>query len=283
MASFSIEKFKSAIGTPARSHLFRCTVTPAAAGLLPYFNADASFLCKAVTLPSATVETTELSYFSRAVKIPSRRTYAPITLTFYLSEDYKLRAGFEQWSNALNAYDENQRGTLPFYGTITLVHYSSVATSPDAAKNEDANIPTLATYTLQSAFPTTVSGLQFSYDNDAEIQTFDVEFQYQYLTITLDGRTIYPEKLQNAAVVTEPTLEDYLKSLKAQLDQKSLNDKGEYNDATWLQTIKDKVVEQEEQRILAGGKPFGKTTGEITQETLSNLISNAILAILNRT
>lgn len=143
---FSIERFKSAVGTPARSHLFRCTVIPENTGVSPYFSAT-PYLCKAVTLPSATVETTELFYFSRAVKIPSRRTYAPLTLTFFHSEDYKIRAGFELWSGVLNAYEENQRGTALLYGRIILDHYSSVAST--IAFNRDTLTSTLTDAPLQ--------------------------------------------------------------------------------------------------------------------------------------
>lgn len=188
MPSFSVDDFKAAIGTPARSHSFRCTIT-APSIVTSHFTPDASYLCKATTLPSATVETTELSYFSRAVKIPGKRTYAPITLTFYASENYELRGGFEKWSSALNAYADNQRSTNPFFSTINLVHYSIGVQPVNNPTTNQVTYPSivLATYTLKDAFPTTVSGLQFNYDSDAEIQTFDVEFQYQYFTVEVKG------------------------------------------------------------------------------------------------
>lgn len=94
-------------------------------------------------------------------------------------------------------------GASNFYGTVIIEQFSMVhplATFIDIIGNR-INIPLgelerilkqfasdlvppikLARYTLHDAFPSTVNGLAFSYDSDAEIQTYDVEFQYQYMT-----------------------------------------------------------------------------------------------------
>lgn len=260
MPSFSIDDFKGALKQPARSHLFLCRVSPPAS-LIDLFPADeVDYLCKAVTLPAATVETTELSYFTRAVKIPGRRTYTPITLTFYNTERYTPRNGFEQWSNGLNQYETNIRtaahegGT---YGKITLDHFSTV--------NREAEntlvLQLLSRYEIEGAFPITVNGLQFSHDADTEIQTFDVEFQYQYVKATAFGAGTYPEPLLPSTPLTDSL--DYGKvpeNLPA--------------------LIRAEVARQEAERIKAGGVPFGKTTTEILADTATNLAITTILRIL---
>lgn len=317
---FSIDRFMGALKVPARSHLFRCKIIPQNSTVLSYFDDDAPYLCKAVTLPSATVETTELSYFSRAVKIPSRRTYAPITLTFYLSENYKLRKGFDTWTNVLNAYEGNQQ-SANLYGKIQLTHYSSVdqATADSTAltdrnfKNENtSDAVELAVYTLHDAFPTTINGLQFNYDSDAEIQTFDVEFQYQYFTTKITGRSQHPGAISdfkqylarladNLKLETEKkelAYADFLRTLqKTMLEEAEAQMKAGGSkflilppttrsttdqENNFSQNVKARVASDEAERIKAGGTPFGKTTEERTEAIITNITGNVITSLFNR-
>jgi len=204
-ASFSILNLQAALRKPARGHLFRCVVTPRVKPISDYFTETTALLCKATTVPSWTVEATELSYFTRQISIPGKRTFQPLTLTFLHSQQYSSRVGFEQWNRLLNDPAANSRtitGT-DLYSTITITQYDSVidplatlaisiakgiikpgGTLSDVAEiaiSELIKAQPIATYTLYDAFPTSIGGLQFSYDNDAEIQTFDVEFRYQHM------------------------------------------------------------------------------------------------------
>lgn len=44
--------------------------------------------------------------------------------------------------------------------------------------------PKIATYTFRNIFPTSISGLQFTQEDDSAYQTFDVEFQYLNIEYT---------------------------------------------------------------------------------------------------
>lgn len=168
--TFSIDEFRTALQTPARGHLFQCVITPPDIftddSLFPV---DHVYLCKSVTLPSSTIEPVELAYYGRSVRLPGKRTYQPVTLTFFNHENYQLRGCFELWSNILNELQYNVRSdeVISYYGTIDLTHFSTQGEK-------------IAMYTLYNAFPTSVSGLSFSYDGDGEIQTFDVEFTFNW-------------------------------------------------------------------------------------------------------
>jgi hypothetical protein len=192
--SFSIDAFKANVagkGGFTRGNFFGCSIVPPAALSLP---SDSS-LCKSVTLPQATVEATEIPYFTRPVKIPGRRTFAPITLSFYNTADYSHRLMMEEWLTALNNPDTNRRRPTTLTGEIQLIHFD-VGGGMDlgtlvsgfrllglaAFFFKGSTHHPLAVYRLHGAFPTSVGPMAFTMETD-EIQTFDVEFQYQSMDV----------------------------------------------------------------------------------------------------
>lgn len=199
---FSIDNFRGAFTRPARGHRFLCSITTPVGSPIKFVSDDkVSYLCKSSALPSATIDTIELSYYTRNIKIPGKRTFSPITLTFLHHENYKIRTRFESWVNLLNDPEDNVRliSYDQLFATLTLVHYAQQGKLESAKKivfnsekklNEEVtyNYVTgeaneIARYDLYKAFPTSLGGLQFSHDND-DIQTFDVEFQYQDMSFT---------------------------------------------------------------------------------------------------
>lgn len=184
---FSITNFKSTIdaaGGLSRGVFYDCLITvnpPASTTGTPFTSSAVSFgeeqllLCKAANLPTSQLDFTELKYFTRSVKIPAARQFQPVTLTFYNTQNYELRNKFLEWVSRFNQSVTNQRDDntdIGFYGTIDL-------RPKDMAHN------TVAKYQFQSAFPTSVSGLQYSYENDGQVQTYDVEFQYLTATFSV--------------------------------------------------------------------------------------------------
>ena len=190
MAQFSISTLRGAISNPARSHLFRCLITPSGLINSPLsiftqafgLGNDAqtrSYLCKIATIPEMVVETGEVYYFTRAVKYPTRRRYTPLTLTFFNTTDYTLRKAFEQWNeellqarNNIGAFAKRSTETM---ATIQVQHYDGTSLVPLTHK---PNL--IRQYTFYQAYPSSIGPLMFSYDNDTEIQTFDVTMEYNY-------------------------------------------------------------------------------------------------------
>lgn len=164
---FSVSKFKDKIhnyGGLSRGVFYDCRIF--------YENQSKTFeqdetelLCKAANLPSLELETTEIKYFTHSVKVPSGRSFQPLTLTFYNTEDYRFREKFISWLDGFNGPGSNRREITKNYATIEL--------SPRDAAHE-----LVAKYRFISAFPISISGLQYSFENDAQIQTFDIQFQY---------------------------------------------------------------------------------------------------------
>lgn len=229
MANFSLDTFRAQLQRPARGHLFRCQITPN--GLLtgvqfPQFfvqtrtsgkslfsqSPDSWLLCRSIELPEIMVETGEISYFTRTIKYPGKRSFGPLILTFTNTVDYRIREAFELWNHLLHSPINNMGATfdvwsthekfgatmkdsagtrptqrpLDLTATIDVIHYDGVA-RPDGSLE---NAQPIYSYQFVQAFPTAIGPLSFSYDNDTEIQTFTVTFAYTHMVPTAQDATV---------------------------------------------------------------------------------------------
>ena len=184
---FSITKFKEAVakeGGLSRGVFFDCLITlPDYPG---FFNEGSLSLCKAANMPAAQLDTAEVKYFTRSVKIPASRQFSPVTLTFYNTESYVMRDQFLTWLSLFNSPVSNVRGAQDVklregdVKTIqSSVRYANIILTPRNQKHAETG-----RYHFYSAFPTSVGAVSYSYENDSQFHTYDVEFQYLSSTFT---------------------------------------------------------------------------------------------------
>ena len=143
-------------------------------------------LCRSAAIPAHSQGVIEVPFRGRFLKIPGDRTFESWTATFYNTEDFDLRAAFEQWINFGNKTDENL-GTMNFGGDNPSGAFFQdiliTQKSKDVAQaggGEDPN-KSLRSYKLIGAWPSNVGAINLAYDSNDAIEEFDVEFQYQYL------------------------------------------------------------------------------------------------------
>lgn len=159
------------------------------------------FYCAEAVIPGATFEVTEEAGSRQGVieRIPTRRVYAPITLTFYVDNDYKLIRLFEEWMNFINPiYGENgefqasdngfgnakdrnnffrMRYPDDYKRTISIVKFErNFSLLPTQPGGQLGNVPSI-TYRLIEAFPTNITALPVSYEGSTVTKT-TVEFSY---------------------------------------------------------------------------------------------------------
>lgn len=159
------------------------------------------FYCAEAVIPGATFEVTEEAGSRQGVieKIPTRRVYAPITLTFYVDNDYRLIRLFEEWMNFINpiyntngefqasdigfgnAKDRNNffRMRYPddYKRIISIVKFErNFSLLPTQPGGQSGNVPSI-TYRLIDAFPTNITALPVSYEGSTVTKT-TVEFSY---------------------------------------------------------------------------------------------------------
>ena len=121
--------------------------------------------------------------------MPGDRTYDAWTATFYNDADFSIRSLFEGWINLINKGDANigQINPNQIFRNIQVNQLKKIINdSPNTETTSATKTPEdiIRTYTLNGAFPTSVSAITLGYDQNDQIEEFDVEFQYQYFSIT---------------------------------------------------------------------------------------------------
>jgi hypothetical protein len=164
-------------------------------------NAYYDFYCSEAVIPGATFEVAEEAGSRQGVieRIPTRRVYTPITLTFYVDNDYKLIRLFEEWMNFINpihggngefpvtnngfgdSKDRNHffRMRYPdeYKRIISIVKFErNFRKDPGSGGGQLGNVPSI-TYRLIDAFPTNITALPVSYEGSTVTKT-TVEFSY---------------------------------------------------------------------------------------------------------
>ena len=165
--SLRVDDFKAKLkGGGARTNLFKATLNfPAYAG------GDAeltSFMCKSAQLPASTMGVLEVPFRGRMLKIAGDRTFETWTITVLNDTGFEVRNSMERWMNGMNAHSSNTGITNPVLYQSDLI-----------VEQLDKDGSTVKTYNLRGCFPTNVSSIEVSYDNEA-IEEFTVEFQVQY-------------------------------------------------------------------------------------------------------
>lgn len=166
----SLEQFKQAFrGAGVRPNQFKVQLNfPTVAG-----GADVAalseFMCSAATLPESQLGTIETFFRGRAVKTPGDRTFDAWTVTIINDTDFKLRNALENWSEYMNSNSTNLS-----YLTTSSVWRDLTVTQLDRVGNE------VKTYKMIGAWPKTVSAIDLRFDDTNSIETYTVQFEYQY-------------------------------------------------------------------------------------------------------
>ena len=179
--AFNVSEFSSA-GLPlggARPSLFSVIIdTPSG---VPNVGSRIAFTCRAAQIPASTVGVIEQAYFGRRIKIAGTRTFANWRADILNDEDFEVRHAMEVWSNDINAHQVNLRSP----NLATQASYRTTATVTQYAKTGEA----LRTYRFVNIFPLEVGAIDLAWDQDGQIETFPVEFAYDYWDITTPTTT----------------------------------------------------------------------------------------------
>jgi hypothetical protein len=169
---FNIEQFK-AKSLPyggARPTLFEVNIT-----MPPGIGAQASqrmrFVVTAASLPSFIVEPVVVAYFGRQVKYAGDRVFQDWQVTVQNDEDFTVRNAFEAWSNGMNALVSN-RMDPNLYATA----YKTIADVRQLGKDGAV----IRKYNFHGIFPSQVDNIGLSWDAINQIETFAVNFSYDY-------------------------------------------------------------------------------------------------------
>jgi hypothetical protein len=159
------------------------------------------FFCAEAVIPGATFDVAEEMGSRQGVieRFPTRRIFAPVQLTFYIDNDYKIMRVFEEWMNYINPLQSsngpvapsargfgNQKDRNQFFRMrypdsykriISIVKFErNFRQNPSQGGENLQSVPTI-TYRLIDAFPTNISAIPLSYEGST-ITKVTVEFSY---------------------------------------------------------------------------------------------------------
>lgn len=169
----NIADFKSQMfGGGARPNQFRVElVFPSFVPLGIVAGQRAQFLCKAAQLPASTIENIPVLYRGRPVNFAGERTFQPWTVSIYNDTTFNIRNAFEQWQAGIQSYSTTDGKTNARDYQVDLnVHQL------------DRNGAIIKTYKFVDAFPTNIGAIALDFDQQNQIEQFDVEFQYNFFT-----------------------------------------------------------------------------------------------------
>ena len=166
----SITDFKSKLsGGGARANQFKVVMPFPGYAQVGGEIEELAFLCQSTNLPEMIIANIDIPFRGRQIKIAGDRTIAPWSITVMNDTDFLLRNAFERWQNGINNMSDNEGLTNPADYQV------------DAFVDQlDRNGATIKSYTLRGAYPTSISTIALAYDTNNQIETFDVEFNYQY-------------------------------------------------------------------------------------------------------
>ena len=131
--------------------------------------ADLAFLCSAAALPGSNVAVTPVNFRGRILNLTGDRTFNPWAITVLNDTDFKIYRAFERWMNGMNNMTDNEGLTNPADYQVDFF-----------VDQLDRNGDTLKSYTFRGGFPTALSDIALDYGTNNEVETFTVEFSYQF-------------------------------------------------------------------------------------------------------
>ena len=169
----NIADFKAQLlGGGARANQFRVELTfPQFVTAGTVAGIQAQFLCKATTLPPANIDNIPVNYRGRVVNVAGEKTFSPWSITVYNDTSFNIRNTMERWSDGIQNNAQTNGITNPTEYQVDLRVYQL-----------DRNGATIKEYVLHDAYPVVVSPVAVDYDAVNTIETFDVEFIYNYWT-----------------------------------------------------------------------------------------------------
>jgi len=203
MATFqqrTIDAFKTKLkGGGARSNLFEVsfgseqgglpgtTATSTGATNSIFSQLNTSFeegdlmLIKAAGMPASNITEIPVPFRGRTLKIAGDRTFDIWTITVINDTDFKWRSFFEKWVNFITKASDGS-GTINPSEYMADMNVVQLSRGPGVSPNtiNTNSIQTLRKYIVHGVFPTTVSTIDLSYNNENEIEEFTVDLQVQW-------------------------------------------------------------------------------------------------------
>jgi len=138
-------------------------------------------LIKAAGLPASNITEIPVPFRGRTLKIAGDRTFDVWTITVINDTDFKWRSFFERWVNYIVKTSDGS-GTINPSEYMADMNVAQLSRGPGVTPNSlnAGNSEVLRKYVVHGVFPTAVSQIDLSYNNENEIEEFTVDLQVQW-------------------------------------------------------------------------------------------------------
>lgn len=161
-------------GGGARPNLYEVILTFPTLVSNPFATTKASFTCKAATIPASNIGSIDVPYMGRIVKVAGDKTFDDWTVTIINDTDFVVRDAFERWVDRINGHVSNVAAP----GWENPSNYYANAIVRQLGREDQV----LKEYFVEGIFPTQVGEIQLGYDQNDQIEEFQVTFAVNYWT-----------------------------------------------------------------------------------------------------
>ena len=172
MAILRVDDFRGKMtGGGARANLFEVNINfPAAAGGDTELT---NFMCRGAQIPGISTGVVEVPFRGRILKFPGDRMFEDWTITVYNDTNFIVRNGFEAWMNSINTHAGNIGLVMDNAGYGTYLADMEVKQLNQAGQS-------VKKYSIRNAFPSNITPIELSYDQQTAIEEFQVTISYDY-------------------------------------------------------------------------------------------------------
>lgn len=189
--AFKIQDIKGALKLGgARPTLFQVVLN---SRISTELGAQSPFLVSATSLPGSTISPIEVSYWGRKIKVAGDRTFDNWQVTVMNDEDFKIRHILETWHNRINSMTDNLQATSSApesYKENAQVHQYSKSGSAAGSADPASAASRIRSYEFVGLFPVAIGPIELSWEDNNRIETFQVDFSYDYYTVSGGPGTI---------------------------------------------------------------------------------------------
>lgn len=149
-------------------------------------NGNISFFMKASQIPESTLNAVPMNFLGREFKVPSTdRVFQDWTVQVINDEDFRIRHVFESWVEHITPGGAIFDTQAAFGADNTVfcnmeVHQLRKDGQVSNYEVSSGKNQFFGSYYFVDAFPTSVSGIDLSWDTKDAIEEFSVQFAYQY-------------------------------------------------------------------------------------------------------
>lgn len=140
----------------------------------------AKFMCVAASLPASTIQSIEIPYRGRMIKVAGERTFQNWTVTILNDGNFVIRKALEKWSQLILNHSQTSGIVSP--GGANGYASNLEVKQLGRAEGYNAEEQVLRHYEFHNCYPINISEIGLDFGDTNTIERFQVEFSVDFWT-----------------------------------------------------------------------------------------------------